>query len=263
MRKTVIILAFAAAITGIHGQSKPKELLAAVLSASGECYYDRDSKTNRANVRTIFFKDDRVYTKKGKMDIQIGPSAVLHLSPYSSVRMSEISEMDKKTRITIALDEGHGYTKFTKPMTAGSQYVIKSPTLVAGVRGTEFILSAGADAKNKYEDSDIPSGVFVNHGKVAVSPVLRADDTVEIAPGEQITNVDNQVVKGVMEDFIKKKMALFKKLDVMREAQYKIMEREKNRQLELLEKVRNSVNIDGKSSSFEELKNKQNKLFPK
>ena len=40
----------------------------------------------------------------------------------------------------------------------------------------------------------------------------------------------------------------------MKEAQYKIMEREKNRQIELLEKVRNS-------SKMEELREKNKKLF--
>jgi hypothetical protein len=62
------------------------------------------------------------------------------------------------------------------------------------------------------------------------------------------------LVKGVMEDFLKKKMKLFKQLNCMKEAQYKIMEREKNRQIELLEKVRNS-------SKMEELREKNKKLF--
>lgn len=263
MRKLLIPILTIGFATGIYAESKPKEMLAAVLSASGECFYERGGKTSRANVRTIFFQNDKVYTQKGKMDVQIGPNAVLHLAPYSSIRLSEITENDRKMRISINLDSGKGYTKFTKQMPPGSQYVIKSPTLVAGVRGTEFILSAGADPKGKYEDAEIPSGVFVNHGKVAVASASRADDTVDIAQGEQITNVDNQVVKGVMEDFIKKKMALFKKLDVMREAQYKIMEREKQRQIELLEKVKNSVNFENKSSSFDEIKRKQEKMMQK
>jgi hypothetical protein len=72
-----------------------------------------------------------------------------------------------------------------------------------------------------------PAGVFVNTGKVAVSPASREDEVIELAPGEQITGVDNALVKGVMEDFLKKKMKLFKQLNCMKEAQYKIMEREK------------------------------------
>ena len=49
-------------------------------------------------------------------------------------------------------------------------------------------------------------------------------------------------------------VAFFKQLNCMKEAQDKIMEREKNRQLELLEKVRNS-------SKMEELREKNKKLF--
>lgn len=139
-------------------------------------------------------------------------------------------------------------------MPAGSKYAIKSPTMVAAVRGTEFVLSAGDESAEPHEDSDIPAGVFVNTGKVAVSPASREDEVIELAPGEQITGVDNALVKGVMEDFLKKKMKLFKQLNCMKEAQYKIMEREKNRQIELLEKVRNS-------SKMEELREKNKKLF--
>ncbi len=264
MRKLIILLSMTGAIRFAHAQEKPKELLAAVLVASGECYYERDGKSEVAKVKTIFFKNDRVFTKKGKMDIQIGPSAVLHLAPYSTVKISDLFEMDKKTNISLELESGRGYTKFAKQMTPGSKYQIKTPTIVAGVRGTEFIISAGdAPEEAGAEDSDIPAGVFVNHGKVAVASAGRENEEQEIPAGEQVTGVDNALVKGVMEDFIKKKMKLFKQLNCMREAQYKIMEREKNRQIELLEKVKNSVKIQDAGSAIEEMKKKNEQRFNK
>ena len=254
MPKVALLVLVSGLIPLLYAQDKPKELLAAVLNVSGEAFYERDGKTAPAKIKTIFFKSDRVFTKKGKIDIQIGPSAVLHLAPYTSVKLAELTDTNNKTSIAVELDAGRGYTKFAKPMPPGSKYAIKSPTMVAAVRGTEFVLSAGDESEQPHEDSDIPAGVFVNTGKVAVSPASREDDVIELAPGEQVTGVDNALVKGVMEDFLKKKMKLFKQLNCMKEAQYKIMEREKNRQLELLEKVRNS-------SKMEELREKNKKLF--
>jgi len=246
----------------LAAQAKPKELLAAALSVTGECYYERDGKSEFAKTKTIFFKDDRLFTKKGKMDVQIGPNAVLHLAPYTTVKLSEISEAEKKSNIRLELESGRGYTKFAKKMTPGSLYQIRSPTLVAGVRGTEFILSAGDIPEEAgAEDADIPGGVFVNHGQVAVARVESENDEQQLAPGEQITGVDNQLVKGVMEDFLKKKMKLFKQLNCMKEAQYRIMEREKNRMAEALEKVKNSVNIQDSSSAIEEMKKKNAERF--
>jgi hypothetical protein len=242
--------------TAGFAQEKSKELLAAALSVSGECYYERDGKTLPAKVKTIFFRNDRLFTKQGKMDVQIGPAAVLHLAPYSTVRLSELTEQNQTTIIAVDLDAGKGYTKFAKKLPPGSRYVIKSPTIVAAVRGTEFIMSADNTAEQTHEDADIPQGVFVNTGVVAVSPVNREDDIIELQPGEQVTGVDNALVKGVMEDFIKKKMKLFKQLNAMKEEQYRILEREKNRQLELLQKVKGSVNID-------QLKEKNKQLFNK
>jgi hypothetical protein len=263
MHKLIAIFALTGFIQLAQAQNKPKELLAAVLTASGECYYERDGKSEVAKVKTIFFKSDRVFTKKGKMDIQIGPNAVLHLVPYSTVRINDLIEADNKTRIALELESGRGYTKFAKQMTPGSTYTIKTPTIVAGVRGTEFIISAGDTPEEAAEDSDIPAGVFVNHGKVAVASAGRETEEQEIPAGEQITGVDNALVKGVMEDFIKKKMRLFKQLNCMREAQYKIMEREKNRQAELLEKVRGSVNLQDAGSAIEEMKRKNEQKFNK
>lgn|GEM_PF-1376783 len=248
MRNLMSILLLSAMSAATYAETKPKEMLAAALSANGECYYERDGKAEFAKAKTIFFKGDRVYTMKGKMDVQIGPNAVLHLAPYSTVKLVDLSEMDKKASIAVDLEGGRGYTKFTKKMSPGSKYTIKTPTTVAAVRGTEFILSAGDQPPEAAEDSDIPAGVFVNHGKVAVSPVNRENEVQEVSQGEQIQYIDNAAVKAVMEDFIKKKMELFKKLDTMREAQYRILEREKNRQIEALEKVRNSVKFDSTST---------------
>lgn len=242
--------------TAAFAQEKPKELLAAALSVSGECFYERDGKTLPAKPKTIFFRNDRLFTKKGKMDVQIGPVAVLHLAPYSTIRLSDLTEQDRKTNIVVDLESGRGYTKFATKMGPGSKYTIKSPTLVAGIRGTEFVLSAGDESPQPHEDSDIPQGVFVNTGVVAVSPASREEEIIELQPGEQVTGVDNALVKGVMEDFIKKKMKLFKQLNAMKEEQYRILEREKNRQIELLEKVKGSVNID-------QLKEKNKQLFNK
>ncbi|MBL8035643.1 MAG: hypothetical protein JNJ69_18210, partial [Leptospiraceae bacterium] len=81
----------------------------------------------------------------------------------------------------------------------------------------------------------------------------------EIGQGEQITYVDNAAVKAVMEDFIRQKMELFKKLNAMKEAQYRILEREKNRQIEALEKVRNSVKFDS-TSTLEKLRQQNQQL---
>ncbi|MBV6494074.1 MAG: hypothetical protein LDLANPLL_02100 [Turneriella sp.] len=240
---------------------KPKELLAVALKVSGECYLERDKKTQRVRIKTIFFKNDLLYTKNGKMDIQIGPNAVLHLSPYGSVRLSELMENNSKMQISLALDSGRGYTKFTKPMPEGSSYQIRTPTITAGVRGTEFIISAGDTPPNaKAEDADIPAGVYVNHGKVAVSSVANAADEQVVPAGNQIKD-SGELIQEVMDDFMKKKMAMFERLNTMREEQYRMLANEKERQLELLEKVRNSRNFGERNKSLEEMRERNRERF--
>ncbi|MFO1525433.1 MAG: hypothetical protein U1F16_05605 [Turneriella sp.] len=127
---TVPILTMLMSIA-LEAQAKPKEMLAAVLTATGECYYERDGKADFAKVKTIFFKGDRVYTMKGKMDVQIGANAVMpHLAPYTTIKITDMSETEKKASIAMDLESGRSYTKFTKQMAPRTKYTIKTPTTV-------------------------------------------------------------------------------------------------------------------------------------
>ncbi|MCX7632777.1 MAG: FecR domain-containing protein [Turneriella sp.] len=254
LKVAVIVLAIPSLLV-LHAQDKPKELLAAAISVSGECFYERKGESHPVKPKTIFFRNDRLYTKTGKMTVQVGPSAVLHLPPFSAVQLNDLVEQNGQSNVVVQLESGTSYTKFVKKLGHGSQYVVRSPTLVASVRGTEFVVSTGGVAEAT-EDSDIPQGVFVNSGAVAVSPANREDDVTELYAGEQITSVDNALVKGVMEDFMKRKMRLFRQLQAMREEQYRILEREKARQLELLEKARNADNL-------QKIREKNQQLFNK
>jgi len=66
-----------------------------------------------------------------------------------------------------------------------------------------------------------------------------------------------------MEDFIKKKMALFKKMEAMKEFQYKTLERAKQQQIEALERVREGRNFTNPGNSIDEMRRKQSERFNK
>lgn len=257
MRKIYFIILILLAATQLPAEEKNKETLAAATLVIGDCFYERDGKTKKIFPKTIFHQSDRLFTKKGKLDIQLGPDAVVHLSPYTSLVLKDLTEKGVDSIIQVDLQTGRTFTKIVKKLKPNSQFSIKSPSAVAAVRGTEFVISEDPENEPKHEDAEIPSGVFVNEGEVAVTQVTDGQEPstpVVVSKYEQVLTKSDELQKTLMDDFMKRKMKIFKVLDVMTEKQYELMKKQKDKQIELLEKVKGS-------SGFDKLKEKQNELL--
>ncbi len=233
--------------------AKLNETLAVVTFVSGKAFYVRDQKTRPLTPRTFLYQNDRVYTENGKADIQVGPHAILRLSPASTLDMADLFEQGDSRRIRMDLHSGSIYAKIVKKLDKDSSFTIKSPTLVASVRGTEFVVAEErelSDPKKKLEDSDIPPGVFVNEGEVAVQkiesqdlppekrPIGQVEAAIIVQQGEQVLSKTQTLQKQILDDFMKRKMEIFAKLDVMKEKNYEMMKKQRERDYENLQKIR-------------------------
>lgn len=259
MRKSIFFVLLLGVFHHISAQEKQKEVLAAATLVIGDCFYERQGKTLKAKPKTIFLQSDRLFTKKGKMDVQLGPDAVVHLSPYTSLLLKDLTEKGVDSIIQIDLQTGRTFTKIVKKLRPNSQFSIKSPSAVAAVRGTEFVISEDPEDDPKHEDADIPTGVFVNEGEVAVNQITDSNEQSEpvvVSKYEQVLTKSNDLQKTLLDNFMKRKMEIFKVLDVMKEKQYLLMKKQKDKQMELLEKVKGASGLD-------KLKEKQDQLFDK
>ena len=217
------------------------ETLAAATLVIGEAWYIRDGKKVRVRPQTIFYQSDEIQTGKGKVHVQIGPEAVLQLAPYSYINLAQLYESGETRNLVVELKNGTVYNKLVKKLPSGSSYEIRSPTTTAGVRGTEFVMTEGQSTE-KHEDSDIPPGVYVNDGKVAVAS---SSGSLDLSPGEQVRTDAAEMQKKKLEEFMQKKMEIFAHLDVMKEKNYKMLK-------EMKEK--NKANIDEIKRRQQEMK---------
>ena len=214
------------------------ELLVVATFVSGDVVFNHAGKQSKVKTNAVFGKDDEIITKSGKVDIQIGPNVIIRLSNFSSLKMKDLLDLGDSQKINVEVSSGNVYSKIVKKLNKNSEFNLQGQTTTAGVRGTEFLLSEDESEKNKGEDADVPNGVFVNEGSVEVGDA-KSGKKQELNEGEEIVAKGGELKKQMLEEFIKKKMEIFKKLDVMKEENYKLLKEQREKNKALFDEMRN------------------------
>ena len=241
LRNTVLLSFFLSLISiPVYAKDKAGTTLAVAKFVRGKVYYVRNGKKKRVRVRTIFNKDDKLFTQKGKVDIQIGRRAVLRVSNYTVLYFRNLYEMGDVEQVLVELGQGRVYSKIAKKYSKGGGFKVKTPTAVAGVRGTEFVVSENsgdaADDK-KTDEAKIESGVYVNDGSVSVSSTTREEE-VAVEGGNQVVTTGSELKQQILDSFVKRKMQIFKKLKLLKEKNYKMLKKQQERNQAALERIR-------------------------
>ena len=132
----------------------PKTATVTFISGKAELF-SKGEKAGPLKLRYLLKKGEIIKTgKKSQVAVQIGNKAVLMVLENSTATMTSLF---KKSRTEIFLKYGSVITKINR-MKKGSHYFIRTPTAIAGVRGTRF----------KVSHSKGESRVSVKKGKVFV-----------------------------------------------------------------------------------------------
>ncbi len=117
---------------------------------------------------------NKVRTGDGEATVVLLEGEVLHLEPNSEVTLSEIGKTIKITQTT-----GETWNKITK-ISGIEEYTIETPTTVATVRGTEFMLNeeelAVDDGEVDYGHKGEPGKIKVRGKKRALANVMKEED---------------------------------------------------------------------------------------
>ncbi|MDF3818662.1 lipoprotein LipL45 [Leptospira sp. 96542] len=150
-----------------EASKNPADLSAVVVFAVGESRILHADKTEeKAQLGASLRTGDNVVTgDNGKVDIQFPDGSSVRISPKSVIDFSKLSQDGAGTTDTqIALVSGKVFAKVNKAKKEDN-FTVVTPTAIAGVRGTSFIVEA-ADGK--------PAKVKVMDGAVAFSPRVKA-----------------------------------------------------------------------------------------
>lgn len=84
---------------------------------------------------------------------------------------------------------------------------------------------------------EIPEGIYVNEGNVQITE-KESGDTATAGPQEQVVFAGKELQKGILADFMKEKMRIFKTMNVMKEENYRLLKEQIESNKALLREMR-------------------------
>ncbi|MGV7930357.1 MAG: PQQ-binding-like beta-propeller repeat protein [Spirochaetota bacterium] len=187
-RITVLGLALFVALSISCSKKTENRSRAVITFIIGEVQAFRDNAWGGVETGSELYQGDRIRTKGGStVDVQIGQS-VVRVKEKSEVALATLF-MDRSTGSeNTALELAVG-TVLAKPrkLVKGESFMIKTPTAVAGVRGTMFMVEASAAKDTRVEVVD---------GRVQVSKRIAALENIEsesVRESEAIRQIEAHV----------------------------------------------------------------------
>lgn len=158
----------------------------------GDVTIVNDGKKTKPKLKMILISGDTIQTRaKGRVDVQLLNFGVIRINQNSKVDIDKvISEVNES--IKIGLDRGQILCKFKK-LKKGKEAIIETPTAVAGVRGTTFLVEA--DEKTKKSEIAVTSGSVEveNKNDPGKKKIVKANETAEVSTKDKVL----KVVKGI------------------------------------------------------------------
>ncbi len=140
--KKILVLTLILSLIAVFGCSKSDtelisgEWKAKLIQISGKVEVIKDGVTQPAEINMILTKDDTIQSYAGTVDFKIANLGLVKVKPNTTLKLSEMSEDSKLTlkkgKILLALNK----------LKKTSTFHIDTPTAVAGVRGTSFLVTA-------------------------------------------------------------------------------------------------------------------------
>lgn len=126
---------------------------------------------------TILHESDKIQTgNKTQVDLVLPNNILIRIDHNTTILMQDFGLAEGGIQTDrLVLHQGSVFAKVAK-LEKSSSFAIQTPTLVAGVRGTQFMTEVGANGQGK---------VAVTEGKVAVAS-SQTGKTTEVKEGEQV-----------------------------------------------------------------------------
>ncbi|MCR9141754.1 MAG: FecR domain-containing protein [bacterium] len=155
------------------GPAKSKTRAAVVTYASPDTLILRGAEEIPARIGAVLKEKDVIQTGQGPMDLQTTTGSTVRVRPYTRLELTSLL-----TNQTVKLDLKNGTVSArVRRSAAGENFTVTTPTAIAGVRGTAFVVT---------EDPEKGAIVTVVEGAVAMSPRMKATAIPTPVPGKEI-----------------------------------------------------------------------------
>ncbi|XDD52479.1 FecR domain-containing protein [Leptospira sp. WS92.C1] len=208
------------------------EEVAIALFVSGKVQFIQGGKTNSLKKNIVLTKMAKVETGEGKADLQLGSNAVIRIAPFTKIEIAELYSDGSKNTAKVTLVSGKLFANVQKS-NKKEDLQVSSASYTAGVRGTQFVISEETNKSPRNEDSEIPDGVFVNEGQVAVDST--SGNNLNVQAGEQASWNGKELLLEPLKEFMKEKMKIIQNFKTIKAENYQMLKDQKLKNKELLE----------------------------
>ena len=210
-----------------------QEFSIAVSFVNGETYLVRKGKRQLLKPKTMLAKEDEIQTENGIADLQLGTDAIFRINKNTKIQIKNLVNNENKKSVSIFLEVGELFAKINKIKEGNASMDFYSPSINAGVRGTEFLFS---EKSTELENDNAPSGLFLKEGEVEVSNSRKLEQTEILKAGEEVLVTSNGLKKGIIEAYLKEKMEILNTLVIQKDLNNKSLNELKNKNQDLYRK---------------------------
>jgi hypothetical protein len=173
----------------------------------GEVKVVRGSETLKAKVPLGVYQGDTVISAKdARAKIVMNDKNVIHISPSTELKIETYVNNGQQKNVELNLKEGKVRNNVEQTYDGDkNKFIIKTPTAVAGVRGTQFITSFDkgrnetkiVTLQGRVELSNLPSQaggtattVVINKGESSTATAEAPPAPPQAVPADQMKNID-------------------------------------------------------------------------
>ena len=225
MRYSLLILVFSVLCVPAYAQQSP--LMGLALDVRGPAHFTHNGERKQLVWDTLLYAGDRVETGAGgTVVLQLSPHLVCSVGERSQVTMEELQRATAGNGQITRLNVSQGSVAAQVDPGTGQDVTVHTPTAVAAVRGTEFIVEADEDS----------AAVLVNEGSVAVEN--EAGDTAEVEAGNKIVSDAEGLHQSILEAFEQQKFEIIAQFRELRRANFEHYTEQLRRNQELMDQFR-------------------------
>ncbi|MCB1307550.1 MAG: FecR domain-containing protein [Leptospiraceae bacterium] len=186
-----------------------------VSNVQGTAHVEREGESLAMDQGMVLNPADTIITgTDGNVDLAIQEYGIVKIGPGSSVSMQSLARSTGSSRAELRVDRGE-VASFVNRSDSGQEYSVVTPTAIAGVRGTSFLVKVD---ENQSRETRVM--VAVLSGSVAVQ--LPGQDEIIVDKNSQMViegqrRITRNMVQPLSEDSLNaiKRMAVFHKSNVL------------------------------------------------
>lgn len=230
MKYLQALILSAAMIAALPLQADPVKL-ALVVFKKGDASLVRNGKVQPAKVKDLIQEKDEIRTGAGgELSLQLSSGVLVKVAANSSLVIEGIARDEKGSTLALRLNNGTLLGKASKESGKDLNLTVHAPTVIAGVRGTEFIVDANAEQ----------SSVLVDEGVVNVSDAT-GSRSVDCEAGNKVVSDGKELVQGVLDAYEKQRFAIFERFEKEKQKGFETVVEQIRKNKELMEQQKQNM----------------------